>query len=221
MNRAAPPLTVRLLPALLVMLPVLGCSGAPALPQERVETPAGWRTIPLGNLSFRFPGDVDLPGYDDMCGGRSAPRRGCAVGIEGPVFRYRSAGLTLMSRDDHGERGAPAGEYGERIRLNEGVVYRARLADGSLRYTVTAGSGGDEVATLLWYEPDVALLWLTCSNAQACGTAKAIAGSVRFAGARDFCRGLEAKRQAAAARGAQRPPPPPPPPVDSRCRRFL
>lgn len=210
----------KLLFAVAMSIVPIACTGESVVTEERVFVPSSWRSIELGQISFRFPQAVDIPGHDDTCGGRSAPKVGCMVGIEGPVFRYARGRLSLRSRDDFGDRGPSAGELGERIRLNDVIVYRSRPADKLVRYTITADSGGPEAATSLWYKPRDALLWLTCGTEAECRVAKAIAGSVRFQSAEQACRRLQ-EYQHRPAQGRNSPPPPPAPPPVRQCESFL
>jgi len=180
---------------MLVAFPVLlsGCN-KDELPQEQVEIPTGWRSIEAGTWSFRFPINVELLGKDDVCGGRDAPKEGCSIAIEGPVYRAATADFTLQTLDPYGDRGPS--DWGHPLRLNGSIVYRQKDAVEE-SYVVTDRSGGKGKA-VRFSNPNIQagtqndpaeqpLLWMSCRSAQGCATARAVAASVRFEDISQYC----------------------------------
>lgn len=164
------------------------------LPQEQVEIPKGWRSIEVGTWSFRFPNNIELLGKDDVCGGRNAPREGCAIAIEGPVYRAAATDFTLQTLDPYGDRGPS--KWGQALRLNGMLVYRKKGV-GEDRYVITDRSGGRDKA-VRFSHPNIQagtqndpaerpLLWMSCKSAEGCATARAIAASVRFEDISQYC----------------------------------
>lgn len=168
--------------------------------QEQVSVPTEWRLIDVGTWSFRFPKGVDLDGFDDVCGGRNAPNKGCAIAIEGPVYRAAATGFTLQTLDSYGDRGPS--NWGLPLRLNGLLVYRKKGV-GEDRYVVTDRSGGKDKAVRFSHPnmpagtqddpPEQALIWASCKTAQGCSTARAIIASVRFDDISQYCPPIQSK----------------------------
>lgn len=180
---------------MLVAFPAMlsGCQ-KDELPQAQVEIPKGWRSIEAGTWSFRFPNTVELMGKDDVCGGHNAPDEGCAIAIEGPVYRAATADFSLQTLDPYGDRGPS--DWGLPLRMNGLIVYRQKGAVEE-RYVVTDRSGGRGKAVRFSHpniqagtQDDPAeqpLLWMSCKSAEGCAIARAVAASVRFQDISQYC----------------------------------
>lgn len=168
---------------------------------ERVAVPVDWRLIDAATWSFRFPNNVDLRGKDDLCGGRNAPKEGCATAIEGPVYGASTADFALQTLDPYGDRGPT--DWGQPLQLNGVLVYRHKRS-GEERYVVTDRSGGQDKAVRFSHPniqagtendpPEQPLLWASCKTTQGCQTVRAIVASVRFDDISQYCPPLRSDR---------------------------
>jgi hypothetical protein len=161
--------------SLWILLLITGC----APESEQVPIPSNWRKIDAGQWSFAFPQEADLSGLDDMCGGRSAPRKGCANFVDSVFYSYRSGSFELKTRDIYGDAGPPVAGL-ELIRINDVPVHRARLLDGRQRLVVTDAAAPFNSDVAFDRRTETPLLWITCGTPVECNIARAIVGSFQF-----------------------------------------
>lgn len=174
------------------------------LPSKSVRVPASWRSVEIGIITFRFPGDRKIVGHDNRCGVEGASPNDCVFFDEGPVLDYRSGTFTLRSRDEYGVTGPSSEQLGAPVLVNGRIVNRSSFG-GARTYVITASSGGPASAALLWHQPIDALLWMSCRAPADCLLAERVVGSISFKSAAEACRQMEAARRLASLKSGSKP----------------